>query len=95
MPNKKISLQENALTKKVSEISKIGQRLSNDNLVKPLMFGPLAKAGGSSKGAAVDAVKELNIELAAIAKKMALLNECTAEHLNNILATFEQADTIS
>lgn len=93
MAGDKISFNKAELTGKITQLGTIYDTLNQDNLIKPLIFGPSSQ-GTSSKGSAVDIVKELNIELDSIAKKLAKLNKQTTNYLNSIITTFEEADGV-
>lgn len=91
MADSKIILKRQELTNRITSISSISQKLSEDTLVKTLTFGESSASAGS-KGEAVNAVKELNVELDNIAKKLALLNEKTSGYLESVIRTFDLAD---
>lgn len=93
MANNKISFNREELTGKVTQLDTISDKLSQDTLIKPLIFGSSSQTA-TSKGDSVTAVKELNTELDVIAKKLAKLNKQTANYLNSIITTFEEADGV-
>lgn len=93
MNNMVIGLKPDAVKNIMSALNKVNDSLRNDSLVKPLTFGVSAPAKASD-GDAVDAISLLNTELDVVAKKLAALVEATNLYLDQVIFTFEQADSL-
>lgn len=85
-----IRLNSAQIDKKIAELKTIQSSLKEEALLTGLPFG--AGGGQNSSGMGVIQYSQLNAEFGACIQKLAALVEATIQYLQNVKATFEEAD---
>lgn len=87
-----INIDVGRMNDKISELKDVQSSLESGFQVQSYAFG--SASGVQSTGVAADSMGVLNSEYKATTEKLAALVGATVGYLENVLATFEEADSI-